>query len=70
MAQERILEVEIDLSTGVPTIDTLNFVGKECESIQDQLQASLAGDVIEKVEKPEKEAEVQTVAVARQGVRR
>ena len=69
MSKERIVELEIDIDTGIVTSDTLNFVGKECEALQDGLTKALAGDLIEQTDKPEKEAQVQEVQIAKQNVR-
>ena len=33
MAKEHVLEIVIDEETGVTTIDSVGFVGKECEEI-------------------------------------
>jgi len=69
MAQEKVLEIEIDLKTGAVTTDALGFVGKECEGIQDAIQKALLGQVLEKVNKSEKDQKVIQVQINHQTVK-
>jgi hypothetical protein len=69
MARQVEVEIEIDIKTGAVTSDTLNFVGKECEAVHDTLQRALNGQVLEKVNKPEKEQKVVQVQINRQQVK-
>jgi hypothetical protein len=70
MARELIIEMEFDIKTGEMRSDTLNFIGKDCEKIQDELTKAVAGLVLEVENKPEKEAKVQTVQISKQNVSR
>lgn len=70
MARELVIEMEFDIKTGEMRSDTLNFVGKDCEKIQDELTKAVAGLVVEVENKPEKDVRVQTVQVVKQPVRR
>jgi hypothetical protein len=70
MAREQIIEIEIDLETGEMRSDTLNFVGKECEAIQDELTKAMAGIIVDSEKKPEYDAKVQMVQSSKQHVRK
>ncbi len=70
MARELIIEMEFDIKTGEMRSDTLNFVGKDCEKIQDELTKAVAGIILEQDKKPEFEIRVQTVQISKQSVKR
>ncbi len=69
MAEERIIEIEIDMKTGHVSSDTLNFTGKECEEIHDAIQRELQGEILQQIDKPEKEQMVVQIQNTKQQTR-
>ena len=70
MARELVIEMEFDMKTGEMRSDTLNFVGKDCENIQNELTKAMAGLVVEQTNKPEKDMKVQMVQISKQSVKK